>query len=73
MYLYLKQHTTRYIGHIGKKKNQNEVMVETCSSSLVGAFGKVLCMNFRTPTKPIKVMKDGLSTTTNSCCGSLHQ
>ena len=38
--------STTYSGHIGKKKNQNEVMVEICSKSLVGAIGEVLRMKF---------------------------
>ena len=41
----LKQHNTQYSGQMGKK-NQNEVMVEICSKSLVGAIGKVLHVKF---------------------------
>ena len=39
------QHNTQHSGHMGKK-NQNEVMVEICSKSLVRAIGKVLRMEF---------------------------
>ena len=36
----------QYSGHMGKKRNQNEIMVEICSKSLVRAIGKVLRMKF---------------------------
>ena len=41
---HLKGHNTQHSAHMGKKKSQNELMVEIYSKSLVRAIGKILHM-----------------------------